>query len=186
MYLSYLIQVVLSSSGFESTNHMNCTLIYSVVKIMLGLFLLFIYSSSSGQMISIIKAGTKQRRIYHVGEHIELKYEKKMLKGELFYISDSTLIVEDKIIPTTSIRLVRDSPSGNFQNRLGKKLVATGIFYFCITTINRTGNGNYPLFVKDNLSVSLGFIFTGLVLRKLNTHIYRINNKCKLTVLSPI
>jgi len=165
---------------------MNCAFICSVLKIQLSLFVLFIYSSSFGQIISIIKADTKKRRIYHAGEYIELKYDKKILKGELFYISDSIFIVKDQIVPTTDIRLIRDSPAESFQNRLGKKLVGSGILYFCVTTINRAGNNNNPLIVDGNLSVSIGFIFTGLVLRKLNTHIYRINNKCRLTVLKPI
>ncbi len=145
----------------------------------------FLIGSSFGQMISVTKAGTKKRRIYNVKDFIHVKTSSGHLSGELFSISDTLLIIADQAVHPDSILKVYDYSKGNFANALSKKLMAAGVFYFVLTTVNRTTNKDDPVFTDYNAQISAGLVAAGILVDPLKRRVFRMKRKGRLVVLNP-
>lgn len=144
-----------------------------------------LFGTASAQMISVVKAGTKKRRIYYQNDFIHLEAGKKVITGELFYISDSLIIVDDYAIHPDSITKVHDYSKGSFPERLGRKLIAGGVFYFLLTTVNRAGNKDDPVLTDYNAQLSSGFVLSGIIVGQFKKRVFRLNKRSRLTVLNP-
>ena len=136
-------------------------------------------------MISVIKAGTKKRRIYKQGEFIHLEVGKKEYMGELFYISDSLLIIDEHVVIPDSVTKIYDYSKGNFPTRFSQKLIAGGVFYFFLTTVNRAGNKDDPVFTEYNGKVSTALILSGIIVGQFKKRAFRLNKRSRMTVLNP-
>lgn len=136
-------------------------------------------------MISVIKAGTKKRILFREADFIHLNVGKKKITGHLFYISDTLLLVDDLPVQPDSITKIHDYSKGNFASRMSAKLISAGVFYFLLTMVNRSGNGNDPVFTDYNAKISVGLALSGILVAKFKKRVFRLNKKSRLTVLNP-
>jgi len=136
-------------------------------------------------MISVLKPGTSKRIIYENGDFIHLMVGEKEVTGDLFYISDSLLIIGSEIVYPDSISMVIDYSKGNFPTRLSQKLIAGGIFYLLLTTVNRIGNKDDPVFTEYNLKISGGLALSGIIVGLFKKRKFKLNKNSQLTILNP-
>jgi len=136
-------------------------------------------------MISVIKAGTKKRTIYHNGDFIHLETASREITGDIFLITDSILVIGEEVVFTDSITTIIDYSKGHFASNASQKLVAGGIFYFLLTTVNRLGNKNDPVFTDYNTNISLGLIVSGIIVGTFKKRKFYLNKNSRLTVLNP-
>ena len=155
------------------------------MRALLTITLIFSFLASDAQMISVIKAGTKKRRLYHEGDFIHLNIGKREVTGHLFYISDTLLLVDDLPVNPDSVTKIHDYSKGNFASRMSAKLVSAGVFYFLLTTINRSGNGDDPVFTDYNAKISAGLALSGILIAKFRKRVFKLDKTSRLTVLNP-
>jgi hypothetical protein len=155
------------------------------VKLIVTILALLIVSSSSAQMISVIKAGTTKRVIYHTGDFIHLETANRDISGELFLISDTLLVIGEEVVYVDNIITVIDYSKGRFANNASQKLIAGSIFYFLLTTVNRVGNKNDPVFTDYNTNISLGLIVTGIIVGTFKKRKFKLDKKSRLAILNP-
>jgi len=155
------------------------------VKLIITILSFLIVSGSSAQMISVIKAGTKKRIIYHIGDFIHLETNTREISGDLFLITDSLLVIGEEVVLTDSITTVIDYSKGRFATNANQKLISGGIFYFILTTVNRLGHKDDPIFTDYNINISLGLIVSGIIVGTFKKRKFYLNKNSRLTVLNP-
>lgn len=68
---------------------------------------------------------------------------------------------------------------------MSAKLISAGVFYFLLTTVNRSGNGNDPVLTDYNAKISAGLALSGILVAKFKKRVFRLNKRSRLTVLNP-
>ena len=132
-----------------------------------------------------MKAGTKKRTLYVEGDLIHAETENGLISGELFSISDTLLIIDSTLVAPADIIKIHDYSRGGLAAQAQAKFIAGGIFYFLLTTVNRAGNQDDPVFTDYNAKVSGGIILAGAFFGLFKKRVYRMNKKGKLAVLIP-
>ena len=148
--------------------------------------LLFLVTAAEGQNILVLeKAGGGGIRMYRENDHIKLMTRSTNVKisGRINMISDSSLIINfANEILLDDIKVVYRSRWGF--NLMQKVLLASGILYLSLSTLNGVINNDSPIVSEKTLKIAGGLLIGGIILTPLTSRMHRIEKtKWKVKIL---